>query len=309
MKNIVVVKSKSRLGLKTVPYGGDGDKNVGVENGSENIVRSGIFNNYFCKFLELDFPQPENVKDQNYLSEYAKYLEQGTKKILENYDKESMLVNLGGDHSVAFMSLNAAISRAKGKDIGFIQIDSHGDIHNISTSPSGNFHGMWVRPFLDRFENPEIDKQVSKKLSPRNVMYLGNLDLETEERGFLNQKDIVNYSKAQLIANRLKIIKFMNRFSHLHISIDVDAFDMTIAPGTGIKAQDGLFFEDLEFLFNDLKNKKRVSIDLVEYNPLKDVNLITLKLIEEILTLIFENIIPARYFEEYEEAYLNFNQV
>jgi len=46
---------------------------------------------------------------------------------------------LGGDHSISLGSVAAA---ARGRTIGVIWIDAHGDFNTHQTTPSGNIHGM-----------------------------------------------------------------------------------------------------------------------------------------------------------------------
>src|SRR5688572_10639006 len=53
-------------------------------------------------------------------------------------------VVLGGDHSLA-MGTIAGVSRfhrERGRKIGLIWFDAHGDMNTAETSPSGNIHGM-----------------------------------------------------------------------------------------------------------------------------------------------------------------------
>lgn len=285
MKRLLIVKSKSRLGLINSPFGGDSDKNIGVETGPEAIVSGlGLLKNR--ETIALEFPTPEESSVATYLSDYAKLLGRGQAEILTKISGKELLINFGGDHSVAFMSLAAILKHKGSENVGYIQIDSHTDVHSLDSSPSGNFHGMWMRPFLDNIGEPAIDSLVPTKLHPEKVMYMGNLNCEPAEEEFLNKHNILRISRSEIATNKERILAFVKDSHHLHLSIDVDAFDKTIAPGTGIKAENGLFWEDVEFLLNRVHSHASVSVDIVEYNPKKDLNGITLELISKIVSAL-----------------------
>ena len=73
-------------------------------------------------------------------------------------------------------------------------------------------------------------------------------------------------------------------FSHLYISIDIDAVDPAFAPGTGYPEPAGLTSRQLLHMLHRLKNLKNINIiDIVEVNPKKDINNMTSKLAAKIL--------------------------
>jgi arginase len=52
---------------------------------------------------------------------------------------------LGGDHSIAIGTVNGI---ARGRDVGIVWFDAHGDFNTPETSPSGNIHGMSLAAVL-----------------------------------------------------------------------------------------------------------------------------------------------------------------
>lgn len=293
------VIAKSRLGLLRIPFGGSGDDNTGVEFGGHEI--SNALGEQLADCLVLDFEAPEAIGSQLKVTEgietraYNKILaelyQQGAQKIWSVLDllskraqySEPIILTLGGDHSVSFMSLQAVLKLKGAEAVRMLQIDSHTDIHTADSSPSGNFHGMWVRPFLAESGIPEIDKQIPEKLSATQLMYIGNLNCEPAETDFLDQIGVKRIAQKDIINNSQAISDFINNANHLHLSIDVDAFSEKIAPATGIPASDGLLLEDVEQMLAQVKKHHSYSIDLVEYNPLKDPKGITLDLCLKIL--------------------------
>ncbi len=299
---MLVVVAKSRLGLLNVPFGGSGDNNSGVELGGEKIA--GTLEVADSKTLVLDFDSPERISDQvngangSQTNTYNKILaglySDGTEKILsalrqaqsqDRQDKKAwpLLLTLGGDHSISFMSLQAVLKLRGAENVRMLQIDSHTDIHSKYTSPSGNFHGMWVRPFLGETGISEIDRQVAHKLEPHQLLYVGSLNCEPAEIEFLDKVGVNRIFRDKIKSSWEQISCFINNANHLHLSIDVDAFSEKIAPATGIPAAEGLFLEEVENIFAQVKMHPSYSVDLVEYNPLKDPSGITLDLCLKII--------------------------
>ncbi len=107
-----------------------------------------------------------------------------------------------------------------------------------------------------------------------------------KKRFFFENLKIRNLGKHELkdMEETKKIIsKLAKSVKHLHVSIDIDAFDKSIAPATGIPAQNGLFKKEVFPLLELIKTAKNLSIDLVELNPLKEGAGRTISLAREIL--------------------------
>lgn len=81
-----------------------------------------------------------------------------------------------------------------------------------------------------------------------------------------------------------RISKFMSHFKQIHISLDIDVLDPSLAPGTGVPEVGGVSEESLfEILDEIIKTDKVRSLDLVEYNPLFDIDFRTEKIIERLV--------------------------
>ena len=74
------------------------------------------------------------------------------------------------------------------------------------------------------------------------------------------------------------------KFEELYISIDIDALDPSIAPGTHYTEPNGLQLDQLLYFIRKLKILKNIKkIDLVEVNP--DIeNKITIKTASKIIS-------------------------
>src|SRR5688572_20193271 len=110
------------------------------------------------------------------------------------------------------------------KEMGYIQFDSHADINLQATSPTDNFHGMYVRALVDHFDIPEIEALVPQKLPTSNLLYIGNLDLDPAEQVYFHAQAIKNITKNDLIERKTQSLEtlrhFISGFEHLHITVD-----------------------------------------------------------------------------------------
>lgn len=255
-------KLKSNFGITYTPFGQTAFQK-GVEIAPDVILKRSFINTFQeARVTTLSAPKILSPKNLNQLA--CK---------LCSLRKNELPVVIGGDHSITFPSLLATLLRFKNpSQIGVIQFDSHADINLKSSSPTKNFHGMYLRPFFDTFDIPDIDHLIPTKIPTSNLLYIGNLNLDPEEKQFICKNKIKNLARKDIQKSKKalgQIQDFANRFKHLHISFDIDVLDKSEAPATGIPATDGLFKEDLFPILRMLSNYVNLSVDLAEVNPLK----------------------------------------
>lgn len=197
------------------------------------------------------------------------------------YDKlvsqrsDSFGIALGGDHSISIGSVSGF---AQGdKNIGMVWVDAHADLNTPDTSPSGNVHGMVVAHLLglgdERFTNIWGGGAV---LKPEHVVMIGLRDLDAPERDRIHELDILAYTMKevdQLGMARIaeETLERLSGCSQLHVSLDSDALDPSIAPGTGTPVPGGLTYREAHLLMELLADSGQVkSADIVEVNPILD---------------------------------------
>lgn len=210
--------------------------------------------------------------------------------------ENNFILTIGGDHSIAIPS--ALASKKKHGNIGIIWIDSHADFHNFETTISGNIHGM---PFAT------LCGQNGKDLSyffdgdyfkGENAVLVGGRDIEMPEYDVLKKAGVKIFTTDDIKQNGpIEIIKkaidiASNNTSGIHISYDLDVIDPLIAPGVTIKAKNGINKEEAFNILNEiLKNKNKIkSFDLVEFNPVNDVDDKTFFIAKEIIEKIIKEI-------------------
>lgn len=291
MKSPHFFKAKSRLGLINKPVR-QSELNIGVEDAPDAILTSNFLVNYpNSKVNEFIFPKPEEIKKENYLSVLASSMEEFKNLINHNLKENETQVVIGGDNGITFPSLLAVYERINDPSlIGYIQFDSHGEMNSWNGSDSHNFHGMYMRPFFDTFDKPEIDKFIPQKFTSDQALLIGDLVLDGDEPEFFIEKKFRNITREEYLSStsavRNEVKRFVESFNHLHVNFDVDVFHQSVSKATGI-AQDGKWMKDEVFdLLKVVSKRQNISIDLVEVNPKREGAEKTIALAQNVLKTV-----------------------
>ena len=212
---------------------------------------------------------------------------------LKSFENGKFPILLGGDHSLALGSVKASLKANEGEDIGLIWIDAHTDINTFETTDSGHIHGMPVACLLGINEEKYNALGNDLKIKPENVAYVATRSIDYGEDVYVNKYNILNYKDAiikatsyetclETIINHLK-----GKVKKVHISLDLDSINPELIKGVSTPVDGGLTLEQPFQLMQEVKKHfEIVSIDIVEYNPLTDVDENTLKYIESLINNI-----------------------
>lgn len=200
---------------------------------------------------------------------------------------------IGGDHSVGLGSVSGV--KQAFDDLGIIWIDAHGDLNTAQTTPSGNIHGMILSALMGIGDEALVNLySAGSKVKPENVFLIGTRSLDVGEKEVVKQTPInhismANYRKLRVekVAEQIRETLTLNGIENVHLSIDVDSIDPILAPGTGTKVKNGFTKEEFLELLNAIMSMGFTrSIDLVEFNPLLDVNGVTADLCIDIINAV-----------------------
>ncbi|HQT62914.1 MAG: agmatinase [Acidocella sp. 20-57-95] len=195
-------------------------------------------------------------------------IEVGVRKILQ---AGAVPVVLGGDHSINIPCIRAFSEQAP---MHLIQIDAHLDFVD---ERHGVRHGHG-NPMRRAAEQPYITGLT--QLGIRNVSSTARDGYEAA-RAMGSDILSVRQCRALGVAAVLERIPAGGRY---YLSIDIDAFDPSIAPGTGTPSHGGFsYYEVLELLAGLAKRGNVAGIDLVETAPDYDPSGITAILAAQIL--------------------------
>jgi arginase len=217
---------------------------------------------------------------KKYIREIARVCEKLYKTALAALHKGALPLVLGGDHSLAAGSVAATadLLRREQKSLGLIWIDAHGDMNTPSSSTSGNVHGMPLASLLG--PEPEEIAHIggfSPKVLPEHTALIGIRNLDGREKEIVRDsrvhvftmKDIDRSGIAAVTERALAIAG--NGTAGVHVSLDMDVCDPTIAPGVGTPVKGGLDYREAHMMMEIIADSGLLrALDLVEVNPILD---------------------------------------
>lgn len=179
-------------------------------------------------------------------------IESGVRSILQ---AGALPVVLGGDHSINIPCINAFAGRGP---LHLVQIDAHLDFVDER-------HGV-------RFGHGSPMRRAAEKSWVSGLTQIGIRNVSSTAReGYEAAKemgsDILSVRQARKLGTEALAARVPGGVP-LYISIDIDAFDPSIAPGTGTPSHGGfLYYEVLELLDALSRCHPVIGIDLVEVAP------------------------------------------
>ncbi|SNZ20744.1 arginase [Cohaesibacter gelatinilyticus] len=204
---------------------------------------------------------------------------------------------MGGDHALSIGTVAALAEHANGQDrpLYVLWLDAHPDFNSPGTSESGNMHGMSVAAFCGL---PELSDLFEPKLNcpvdPTHVHMIGIRSVDAEERVQL-KKHQVHVNDMRLI-DEIGVMKPLQRLIDdvkannglLHVSLDVDFLDPSIAPAVGTTVPGGATFREAHLIMELLHESGLVtSLDIVELNPFLDERGKTAELLTDLAASLF----------------------
>ena len=132
----------------------------------------------------------------------------------------------------------------------------------------------------------------------KNTVIVGVRDLDPLEKENLKKCGVTLFTTQDIKEQGIEEIckKAFNIASNntegIHISYDIDVIDPQIAPGVSVPAEKGINLDEAYAITDEIiKNKNLVrSIDIVEFNPLKDVEKATQNITQTIFNKLYNNL-------------------
>lgn len=295
-------KKARRVALIGVPMDIGGSKR-GAAGGPAAIRRTDLLKHLKeigCEARDLgdvEIPQQGKAKVGHSRKRYADIIRRVCEDLCETVAKSvgsgEVPVVLGGDHSLAMGSISGTAKRLKasGRRLGVLYLDAHGDMNVPHTTPSGNIHGMPVAHLLGMGDQRLARiGGFSPKLLPANTCLIGLRDLDADERALIKKSGVRAFTMKDV--DRLGIGKvFDSALRHaadgtagVHVSFDIDVVDPSVAQGTGTPSRGGLTYREAHYLMELVADSgKLLSMDMVEINPLEDVQNRTAELACELI--------------------------
>ncbi|ERI62007.1 agmatinase [Capnocytophaga sp. oral taxon 863 str. F0517] len=238
----------SKVVLVTVPYDGTSTWGKGADKGPELFLDAS--ENMELYDIETDSePYLQGVYRAGEVSENStpeKMVEavyQKTKELVK--DREKLFTLIGGEHSVSIGSIRAVGEEYK--QLTVLQLDAHTDLRP-------EYHGSKNNHACAVFEANQKHKLVQ----------VGIRSMDAEEKQYLPPKRV--FFAHEIAKNEDWIKDVLDKVTgNVYITIDLDAFDPSIAPSTGTPEPGGLqWYPTLKLLRKVFKKCNVVAFDIVE---------------------------------------------
>jgi arginase len=192
--------------------------------------------------------------------------------------KEGTPIFMGGDHALSLGTVLGALRHARAADrpLFVLWLDAHTDFHTPATTDSGNLHGTPLGYVTGR-AGFEGFPAVEAPLPHENLAMIGLRSVDAAERAALEESTITAVDMraidetgiAQPLSAFLERVAAANGM--LHVSLDVDFLDPSVAPAVGTTVPGGATVREGHLVMEMLHDSGLMtSLDLVELNPFLD---------------------------------------
>jgi len=245
--------------------------------GSYNVSEDRVLDRPFSGIVDLG-----NLKTSR--SEPEKTLSRVTQTVDNIFSLGAYPVIVGGDHSLTYGSVRAAIEHFSA--LRLLHIDAHYD----ATSPAEHNcrinHGTYIRNLI-----------AEDILPGSNIMQAGMRNYQWRASGcrFVYNNNVWTMPMREINTGGFSpLFEELNRLSGapLYVSLDIDSIDPAFAPGTGEHMPGGFYSREILTMVRDLFSggHRVIGCDLVEVNPLRDPDGRTCSLAAELLAIMVDGL-------------------
>lgn len=211
-------------------------------------------------------------------------LERATKTIRRILDRNAFPLVIGGDHTIAYLVVRA-FERYEPLDI--VYIDAHLDFEDEDEEGVKIFNGSPFRrcselPFVHNIT--QIGFRGPLPPSPKK-------DYDAALRRGVNI--ITAYRFRQMGVN--EVVENIPQAKNIYVSLDVDALDLSAAPGAAVPQPGGLsFLEVQQTLVGIAKRGRVVGFDVSCFSPAHDCSNMTSRTITELILDFLGAVFPSK---------------
>ncbi len=302
--------------MKTVLIGAGSDLGVHIDGAKFGPVQlindiKGTYQGEIISFLQDDqIIKSRNLSDRR-KNEYE--IDQFNARVYEaevdQLKKGVFPITLGGDHSVAIASSLADC--LVHEEIGMIWIDAHTDYNTFESTVTGNIHGLPCAAIngykcheLRKFHNGNV-------IDPRKTVIVGARSIDDWEKDNIKYSGVTVFTTQDLKEKGIQAVMneaFQiagNRTKSIHVSYDLDIIDPEVAPGVSVPEVDGINEEEAMSILREVLNhiEQVSSMDIVELNPLRDVNRKTEQIALNILATTIQKVEKEKGIRKFEKKY------
>ena len=297
--------------MRTMIFGAGTDLGVHIDGADLGPVQLMNDLKSFYKGESMMFSKDKDIIKSRNLSdrrkneyEIEKFNSLLYKNMVDKIKEEYFPIMIGGDHSAAIAS--ALASTKVNIDVGMIWIDAHTDYNTFETTVTGNIHGLPLAT-INGYKNSDLRSYHDGKIiQTSKTVIIGARSMDDAEKDnvrysgvtVFTTQDIKEKGVEAVMEEAFKIAGYKTK--GIHVSYDLDVIDPDICPGVSIPEFDGISEEEAmqinEYIVKNFKDV--LSFDLVEFNPLRDVERKTEQIALNILAQIIRAAENKKKFEQ-----------
>lgn len=244
----------SRYAILPIPYEGTVSYKDGTASGPAAIIDASRqvekFDEEFCdEYYELGIATYPAVKAASDPVTQMKRVKDAAAAIVQS---GKFLLSLGGEHSLTAPLVEAVA--AKYGQISVLQIDAHADLRDMYGG-CGESHACVMRRIL----------KITHRICQVGIRSVSREEYDSCPRqvaNFITPNDIA--CSPDWIDRALELLG-----DNVYLTIDIDGFDPSLAPGTGTPEPGGLSWQQVLALVRAVASKRRiVAADIMEVRPI-----------------------------------------
>jgi arginase len=240
---------------------------------------------------------PDDAANCNHLGEIGAWTRAIHDRAYELACHDALPVFLGGDHSVSMGTVSAVARscREAERELVVLWLDAHADFNTPATTPSGNMHGMPVA-FLtgEPSLRPLLGDRPFVPVVPADFHLFGLRSIDAAEQRALQRSGIDSTDMRMIDEFGVSVLmkrildRIADRNVHLHVSLDLDFLDPSVAPGIGSGVPGGATYREAHLIMEMLHESGLVgSVDVVELNPFLDERGKSARVLAELTASLF----------------------
>ena len=225
-------------------------------------------------------PEAETTSAGRHVNEVRQWCDALEARTYDVLADGELPIIMGGDHSLSMGSIKAAARHCAEtkRPLFVLWLDAHTDFNTPLSSPSGNVHGMPVAALTGRIRSKELGFEDGKPVvDPANFYLFGirsvdRIEREAVVKSGLNVYDMRAIDERSVVVIMREILDQVTEAGgHLHVSLDVDFLDPSLAPGVGTTVPGGATYREAHLCMELIYEAGVLgSLDIVELNPFID---------------------------------------
>ena len=209
--------------------------------------------------------------------------------------QKGLPIFMGGDHALSMGTVAgiAAHAHSINHPLFVLWLDAHSDFHTPGSTGSGNLHGTPVA-YVTGQPGFEPFPPLAAPIPTDRVGMIGLRSVDPAERAALEKDNAMLADMRSIDEHGIKapLLAFLDKVRAadgiLHVSLDVDFLDPSVAPAVGTTVPGGATEREAHLVMELLHESGLVrSLDLVELNPFLDERGRTAKLMVDLTASLF----------------------